>query len=481
MRPPGIWRPSSSVRNRGRKTNAGSHSFKSRFLASLHSTSAESESPCLAAYGASCIQREQANIRVRLPEILGRVESRLSEVTRQLTLYPERPTHPTSIVIQEVNQIAVTISAHVKGDEDTNTFRKAMEAVIKSFKKNLLDAKPNLDYKTPGWKAPSISLDSDDEPETPTPARVAMPVRPSATPTPSRKRPAMDATARRQRRIKPDPADPAIVKTTHTLDSLRDTYEQGNTSGIPGNINSKVTDKLILSALKSWTDAVDLLLNNAANEVLSTVHSVVDSQLSNRTSTQLYAKSREILAGFVAHHMAQARDRITWLCCCEQEKPITYSKFAVTEKQRQRDLDLARRMQRVNEYFETREAATHTKISTPREKRVEKAKDADWVMKELGDDEWADEVKNAASIFAYYDTASTCFVDTVAKCLEFGIMAPLRDHVGHALLTNLHVEDAAVCTELLAEDPERERQRTRLLAEQAKLMEAIAELQGLQG
>jgi hypothetical protein len=88
---------------------------------------------------------------------------------------------------------------------------------------------------------------------------------------------------------------------------------------------------------------------------------------------------------------------------------------------------------------------------------------------------------NAANIFAYYDTASTCFIDTVAKCLEYGVMAPLRDDVQVALLSHLNVEDAAVCTQLLAEDPERERQRTKLLAEQGKLVEAIAELKGLQG
>jgi hypothetical protein len=386
-------------------------------------------------------------------------------------------------VIQEVTQIAGIISAHVKGDDHVNPFRKAIEAVIKSFKQNLLDVKPSLDFKTPGYKAPSISLDSDDEPETPTPSRTQMPVRPLATPQaqPSRKRPAVDTPTRRQQRIKPDPAGPTLERPVHTLDFLRDTYEQGNTSGIPGFINAKVTKKLILSALESWTAAVTRLLENAEQEVLSTVQKAADDQLSNRTSTQLFTKSREILAGFVVHHMAEARGRITWLCRCEQEKPITYSKWASTKMQRQRELEFARKVQRVNEYFETREATNNLRAATPREKRVEKARDDAWVAKELGDDEWAEEVKNAANIFAYYDTASTCFVDTVAKCLEFGVMAPLRDEVQNALLNNLHVEDAAACTLLLAEDPERERQRTKLLAEQAKLVEAIAELKGLQG
>jgi len=417
----------------------------------------------------------------RLPEILGRVESRLDEITHQLTFYPERPSQPTAMVIQEITQIAGTISTHVKGDEDVNPFRKAMEAVIKNFKQNLLDVKPILDYKTPGWKAPPISLDSDDEPETPTPVRTSMPVRPSATPTSSRKRPAADTPARQQQqRIKPDPAARALERPVHTLESLRETYEQGNTSGMPGNVNVKVTRKLILSALESWTTAVNRMLEKAEEEVLGTMQNVVDLQLSNRTSTQLYAQTREILARFVAHHMAEARNRITWLRRCEQEKPITYSKFPTTRLQRQRELEAARRMQRVTEHFDTREAAS-IRGGTPREKRVEKANDATWVARELGDDEWAEEVKNAAHIFAYYDTASTCFVDTVAKCLELGIMAPLRDEVQTALLTSLHVDDAANCAELLAEDPARERQRTKLLAEQAKLMEAITELKGLQG
>lgn len=424
-----------------------------------------------------------ANNATRLPEILERVETRLGEITDQLTFYPERPNHPTSIVVQEVTQIAGIISAHVKGDEHVNPFRKAIEAVIKSFKQNLLDVKPSLDFKTPGYKAPSISLDSDDEPETPTPSRNQMSVRPSATPQaqPSRKRPAPDTPIRRQQRIKPDPASPTLERPVFTLDFLRDTYEQGNASGMPGVINAKVTRKLILSALESWPAAVTRLLENAEQEVLSTVHRTADEQLSNRTSTQLYTKSREILAGFAAAHMAIARDHITWLCRCEQEKPITYSKWASTKTQRQRELEFARKVQRVNEYFETREATNNVRAATPREKRVEKARDDAWVVKELGDDEWAEEVKNAANIFAYYDTASTCFVDTVAKCLEFGVMAPLRDGVQDVLLSHLHVEDAAACTLLLAEDPERERQRTKLLAEQAKLVEAIAELKGLQG
>ena len=410
---------------------------------------------------------------------MGRVESRLGKVTKQLTLYPERPNNPTSIINQEVVDIAGIISNSVRGGGTANTLRNAVVAVIKSFKKNLLDYKPSLNCTTPGWKKPSISLDSDNEPETPTPLRTAMPVRPSATPTPSRKRPATDFSALQQR-VKPDPAGAAIEKTVYTLDGLREKYQMESTSGIPGTINSNAHDTLILSALESWNAAVARLIENAKKEVLSTVQQAVNSRLSNRSSTQFYTKSHEILAEFVAQRMDQLLDRITWLCSCEQEKPITFSKFEKTEESRHAELDLARKAQRVYEHFETREAASNIR-ATPREKRMEKARDDAWVAKELGADEWAKEVRNAAYIFAYYDTASTCFVDTVAKCLEFGIMAPLREHVKDFLSASLHIEDADVCTQLLAEDPERERQRTKLLAEQAKLVEAIAELKGLQG
>lgn len=419
-------------------------------------------------------------LEIRLPEILGRVESRLSEITDQLALYPERPTHPTLVVREEVDQLTMTISSHVKGDARRNAFRNAMKAAVVTFKKSLFDAKPSLDYKTPGWKAPSISLDSDDEPETPTPVRTTMPVRPSATPTSARKRPAADTPTGRQQRIKPDPAGPAIEKTVYTLDFIRETYNEGNTSGLPGIMSSEVTDTLILSALEGWNAAVAHLIENAEKEVLNTVYQIVDSQLSNRNSTQLYTKTREILKQWVAYLMDKARKQIARLCECEQQRPTTLTDLGDLERKCKVKLDLARTVQRVNEHFETREAASNIR-ATPREKRAEKAKDADWVAKTLGSDEWDKEIQAVANIFAYYQTASTCFVDTVAKCFELLIMAPLRLEVKTILNSGLEAEEAAACAELLAEDPARERQRISLLAEQAKLMEAMAELEGLQG
>jgi hypothetical protein len=388
----------------------------------------------------------------------------------------------TLIVREEVDQIATIITSHVNGGVGRNAFHNAMKAVIVSFKKNLYDAKPSLDYKTPGWKAPSISLDSDDEPETPTPSRTAaMPMRPSATPTSARKRPAADTpSSRQQLRIKRDPAGPAIEKTVYTLEFIRNEYTEGHTSGLPGPPNPEVTDTLILSALGDWNVFVTRLIENARKAVLNTVQQVVDHQLSNRKSTQLYARSREILKKFVDERLDQAKDRILWLCECEQEKPITVTRLEDLEKKCKVELDLARTLQRVNEHFETREAANNIR-GTPREKRVEKANDANWVKNNLPDDEWDKEVKAVAHIFAYYTTASTCFVDTVAKCLERAIMSPLRTQVKDYLKFELRAEDATECALLLAEDPERERTRVGLLAEQAKLMEAIAELKGLQG
>lgn len=379
--------------------------------------------------------------------------------------------------------MANVISSHVKGGAKCNTFRHAMRAVITSFKKNLFDARPSLDYKTPGWKAPPISvMESDDESETPTPTRMTMPVRPSATPSSSRKRPAADTPSGRpqQQRNKRDPAGPAIVKTVYTLDFIRDTYKEGNTSGLPGSISPEVTDSLILSALEGWNAAVAHLIDNAKKEVLNTVQQIVNSQLNKRSSTQLYTKSHEIMNQFVRYHIEQAQDRIAWLCECEQQKPTTLTDLEETEKKCKVKLDLARTIQRANEHFETREAASNIK-STPREKRVEKASDPAWVKNNLPIDEWDKEVGAVAHIFAYYQTASTCFVDTAAKCFELVIMVPLRDQVKEALMVSLRAEDAADCAQLLAEDPERERQRVKLLAEQTKLVEAMVELKGLQG
>jgi hypothetical protein len=357
--------------------------------------------------------------------------------------------------------------------------------------------KPNFNLKTPGYKAPSIVVDDDDddddsEPATPTPVRV--PIRSSTTPKPSaatprrnnitpassRKRPAEDATPRR---MKADPATPSFTQKAFNLETLRFEYARGNTSGVPGSVNPKVTDRIILETLGPWNGALDGLLKEATHTVTLLIDQSIDNALKNLHLTELYRRTKEELAAFVAGLMHAESDKLRNLLSCEREKVIvTHSNWTALCNARLRGLQSQRNLQRVNEHFDTLEAvATSTKPKiTPAEKRTEKADDATWLTQTLGADDYATEIDCLATIMCYYENAAMCFVNSAAKSIEYGVLRPMRCDIANTLCEGLNADDPGVCAQLLAEDSDRERQRLELRSEKEKLEKAISSVRELQ-
>jgi hypothetical protein len=432
-----------------------------------------------------------------LPEIASRIAARLEIVTDKLTLLPAAPPHPGFAVASHIQTLAGSIASHINGDRDVNTFRQTWTKITTTkFCKRLTDMKPSFDLKTPGYKPPSIAIDSDDdEPATPTPVRqvpfrTSMTPKPSAsrrndiTPSSSRKRPAEDATPRR---FKADPATPSFTKQkTLTLETLRFEYARGNTSGVPGSINAKVTDRLILESLSTWSDALDSMLKESNHTIAALITQSIDNALKNLHLTDLYRRIKEELAAFLASLMHAEIDKLRTLLACEREKPlVTHTNWNALRNARLRDLHLQRNLQRLNEHFDTLEAAaaasstSKTKL-TPADKRAEKAKDAAWLSDTLGADEYAVEIDCLATIMCYYENAAMCFVNAAAKSIEYGVLRPLRSEVANTLFGGLNAGDPAVCAQLLAEDPAHERERVGLQGEKEKLEKAMVSVGELQ-
>lgn len=431
-----------------------------------------------------------------MPEIANRVAARLGIITDQLTLLPAVPPHPGFAVASHIQTLAASIASHINGDRDVNTFRLTWTKITTTkFCKRLTDMKPSFNLKTPGYKAPSIVVDDDDdsEPATPTPIRVAirtsMTPKPSAsrrsnniTPSSSRKRPAEDATPRR---VKADPATPSFTQKTLTLETLRYEYARGNTSGVPGSINAKVTDRLILDSLSNWNDALNGTLKDANHTVSLLIEQSIDNALKNLHLTDLYRRTKEELSAFLAGLMHTESDKLHNLLACEQEKAIvTHSNWTTLRNARLHDLQSQRNLQRVNEHFDTFDAAlanTSSKAKpTPAEKRAEKAKDTTWLTQTIGADEYATEIDCLATIMCYYENSAMCFVNAAAKSIEHGVLRPLRSDVASTLCDGLNADDPAVCAQLLAEDPARERERLALQSEKEKLEKAMVSVGELQ-
>ena len=432
-----------------------------------------------------------------MPDIANRIAARLGVVTDQLALLPAAPPHPGFAVASHIQTLAASIASHINGERDVNTFRLTWAKITTTkFCKRLTDMKPSFNLRTPGYKAPSIVVDDDDddsEPTTPTPVRVqvrtSMTPKPSVsrrnnniTPSSSKKRPAEDATPRR---VKADPATPSFTQKTLTLETLRFEYARGNTSGVPGSINAKVTDRLILESLNKWDEALAGTLKEADHTISLLIQQSIDNALKNLHLTDLYRRTKEELSAFLAGLMHTEDDKLHNLLACEQEKAIvTHSNWTTLRNARLHDLQSQRNLQRVNEHFDTLEAATAITSSkaktTPTEKRAEKAKDAAWLSQTLGADEYATEIDCLATIMCYYENAAMCFVNAAAKSIEHGVLRPLRSDVAGTLRDGLAADDPVACAQLLAEDPARERERIALQSEREKLEEAMVSVGELQ-
>lgn len=433
-----------------------------------------------------------------MPEIAGRIAARLEIVNDKLTLLPAAPPHPGFAVASHIQTLAASIASHINGDRDVNTFRQAWTNITTTkFCKRLTNMKPSFNLKTPGYKAPSIVVDDDDddsEPATPTPVRVQVPIRSSVTPKPSaarrnnitpsssRKRPAEDVTPLR---VKADPGTPSFTRKSLTLETLRFEYARGNTSGVPGSINAKVTDRLILESLNTWNEALDGMLKEANHTIAALINQSIDNALKNLHLTDLYRRTKEELSAFLAGLMHKESDKLHNILACEQEKAIvTHTNWNTLRNARLRDLQFQRNLQRVNEHFDALEAAAASTSSkakvTPAEKRAEKAKDTTWLTDNLGADEYAVEIDCLATIMCYYENAAMCFVNAAAKSIEYGVLRPLRSDVANNLCEGLNAGDPVVCAQLLAEDPARERERISLQGEKEKLGKAMVSVGELQ-
>ena len=409
-----------------------------------------------------------------LPEITGRVEYRLQQVEKQLSEFPELAKAPCFAVMTEVERVRATIVQQLTGESLNNEFRESYRKILRDLRLQFKDARPRLHMKTPGFEQPSMYVDSGDETPTSTLA-----------PTPSKSRKGNDGhavtTPNRVHAIVKKNQDTASgqVKMVFQLDQIRHQYESGSTSGLPDQLNPKVTDHLILQCLRGWRNLVHNSLGAVRDLVATMLSESIENTLGTRQDTLLLKDVGQAIQDLFLELMDHQQDKIETLVTYETHKPITYASNALKQglEATERDLESQRIEVRVNEHFDTIES---NGFKVPKmEERKKKAGDPNWVQQTLGSDPYAREVKAMATPFAYYDIASARLLDTIAMHLEYELMYTIENNLRARLMDRLQATDSEHCAQLLAENPRREDQRRRLVSEKAKLLQALQELQGL--
>lgn len=418
-------------------------------------------------------QKLTSHILNDLPEIVMRVETRLAQVSAQLATFPDVPLSPSLTVMAEIQTLVAAITEHIRGDGLENRFRSQYKDILGGLHRELKAVRPDVEMKTPGYQNPAISIDSDEDDveATPTPIRYT-----TATPTSSKKRKANDGTPLHP--VKPEPGTlPPPAQMIFKLDQVKQAYDAGSNSGLPDQLNPKVTDHLISTALQGWNQLVGSLLAEVRTLLETMLSSTIRTSLSSRQHTQLCQQSDSVVSRFFNELMREQSEVISHLLACEQHKPMTFSSMK-KEKDNIAARLVSRRLEhRINEYFDTMESKGFKPTSAADRKK--KQSDTEWQQKTLRADSYGREVTALATPIAYYDIASSRLLDNIGTHLETGLMYAMQTGLHDCLTTGLRAGDNTHCTMLLAEDPGREALRARLLVEQEKLTLAMEELKAL--
>ncbi|KXT08534.1 hypothetical protein AC579_5409 [Pseudocercospora musae] len=414
------------------------------------------------------------HILAELPEIRARVEARQNDVEDVLGQFPKKADAPALSVYIEYKSVQEALQKQIEPESKAD-FRIEYQRLLKSYSTRIRANLPTVDLATPGYEAPVQEIDDSSEQETPSRKRlrITTPSRSSAA-GPSKVTP--DSRSRRTPQV--DTCRMGKRETFH-LEDVHEKFENAP-STVFGETNSEVAKVYAVYAVTRILPKITNTLMQQIEKLFDTmITTTIQNVLCSRQPTQFFARVMEITAVLLRQLIAKRSEFIQELVDAECSRTLTLNRQC-TERRAYWENELRKRRAaiRVREHFETLNAESNGKkiISVPEQEK--KATDLEWVYNNLGADPYDREVVGLALPFAYYEIATAAFVDVVIKQLDFGLVARYHAMLPDTLKNGLPADDEH-CAQLLAEDPQRERDRLRLLAEHGKLVDALAELRGL--
>jgi hypothetical protein len=235
------------------------------------------------------------------------------------------------------------------------------------------------------------------------------------------------------------------LKVRFRLDDIRNTLDEYSASGLPGSIEPKAVDRLILSALVHWKIPLQAVLTALRGALMTLLMITLNEAVLEWKTTALYKEMIQIIGTFVELHVGELESHIASRALrIELTKPITND---VENLDRCEELELAhfqtaRFKERSDVYFnKLYEQTGKTTSSEVREQKRRNTDAAETIHKKIGPDPFAREVQVMSKIRAYYKIASTRFVDTICQAVEADLFLRLRDTLQDDLEDGLRVTE----------------------------------------
>ncbi|KAI2402087.1 hypothetical protein LOZ67_000843 [Ophidiomyces ophidiicola] len=422
-------------------------------------------------------------IQSSLPRIIEQIDQRAKLVDDELCTLPDPPSaNIPYILCQKLNILICNVQAHMDGGVSRHLFLKRWGQLAVEFRSYLEKSRPslkigdNIEVRIP----PRVfsAVDEDDECEImehksplkrkPVNGDGGESKRPR-TGSPSIPSPMESAPARPAMEYFHAFPVPAKIFTPEDIRNINiDTYA----SGVPGLGNPQAVEEINRLSVKHWLDPMRTFLSATYNMMVEVLIEEVDIVFGQYQQTVLYVALKAIMMEFLDSIKVEHYRQATEIYDIECSKPFTLAEANFSKAQKE-TLDVfcsKRRSLRTRAYAQKMGELTGKPYN---EKSISPM--------DLGSDSFQKEMEIMASSRAYYDIASSRFLDVTCQCIHTKLFLRCRNELRAVIEEKLGIlgpNASERCMELMIEDESRQRRRIELRREKEKLEKAQAGLRG---
>jgi hypothetical protein len=454
-------------------------------------------------------------ITKKLPIIDQGIDDRLRQVEADLLQFPEPPTHNASRIIYDIIlDFSQQVRKELEAEFPCKLWRNSWKALQRAFFDALVSLKPTMAtsgqrdlgiyLRTLATQAgrsakEAIALDDEDEeeeeeeddqdgdarmldnPETPTKKRKldGMSMPPSLS-TPSR-RGLLKSADNNTRDQSPNFSE---MRKVFRLDVVTEYLADNSQSKVPGQIEPRVVNNMMLETLEYWGRPLEGFFNTLENQLHEQFRAVFQSTFSKWEGYALYHNAWKIVDEMLKLNFHQQRTTMADEALNdEKEGPYIFhhkiferEKTAILDKYHQARFDARLKIYK-------REKLTRTGKTTSATDEAKLMKDERF-MNELKREPYEVELSVVAQVTTYYMLAARRFHDAICMRIESKfykqLRTQLRDELENGLGLNDGEEGHRNAVTLLSEPQHRYMQRKELIGQRNSLIQGQKTLKDLQ-
>ncbi|KAF2998648.1 hypothetical protein E8E13_007813 [Curvularia kusanoi] len=441
----------------------------------------------------------------KLPFIQRQIEDRLAAVEVELSQIPDVPLHTAVRTVADVVQdFAVTVRNEISGEHGFISWSNTWDRVQQTMWEDLDNLKPTMMIlgkldeglfaeTMPGRSADdAISIDSDDDtamsggPETPSKKRKHN-VEPKSEQTPA---PGVSPFRTPRKPIRPGRGSQSTgtasssgqsneipKREPFTLDGVNDYVKHNSRAKVPGHMNPKVREELMLSAFEHWPKVIDNFFTMLNRELKESIKAIFHKDFSRHAGSKLFTESFAIVQSLLDNNIHEQRATMAIESLKdEQEGPHIFHK-AQFRSEKQATMERyaqARHEARFKALFKQRAAHIDREL-TPQEK--EKMRKDEKIKSLIAKEPYSHEIDLIADITTYYMIAARRLHDAITMRIESKFFKQLRVGLRDQLQDELGIYDGPQgqykAQLLLTESPERMTRRNVLVTRRNALVEGL--------